>query len=192
MIWNSLRRPPTRAAHPALTLIAALFFVAGLSRLGMGVAAVIAAETEAAVPQSEAASVGATDALLAALTAREATIDAEEADLAQKKAALAAAEADIRSQLATLAEAEARLLQTLSLTESAAEDDVTRLVAIYENMKPAQAAELFGQMDVDFAAGFFVRLRPDFAGAVMAELDPVSAYAISAVLAGRHARTPRN
>lgn len=192
MIWPraAKRAAQPRAAQPALTIIAVIFFMAGLSRLGLGVADVLASETAPATdaaPQSTP-----TDTLFAALQAREAKLLADETVLADKQTALAVAEAEIRDQLAALAAAEERLLQTLSLTESAAEDDITRLVAVYENMKPKQAAELFAQMDVDFAAGFFIRLRPDFAGAIMAELDPVSAYAISAVLAGRHARTPRN
>lgn len=188
------RMPPPSApgARPTLVVIAALFFLAGLSRLGLGVADVIAAETTP--PQDSVASPPPTDtaALFAALQARDAALAAKERALAERQASLDQAAADIRAQLNDLAQAEERLLQTLSLTESAAESDVARLVAVYENMKPGQAAALFAQMDVQFAAGFFIRLRPDFAGAVMAELDPVAAYAISAVLAGRHAETPRD
>lgn len=186
------RTAQTSAGRQALTILALLFFLAGLSRLGLGVADVIAAETDIPAIAPDTLTAATTDALLLALQAREAKIQANEADIANQKAALADAQAELRQQLDKLAAAEEQLLQTLSLTETAAEDDVTRLVAVYENMKPKQAAELFGQMDVEFAAGFFVRLRPDFAGAVMAELDPIVAYAISAVLAGRHAGTPRN
>lgn len=176
--------------QPALAILAALFFCAGLSRLGLGVVEAWAADPDVTAPLADP--VTQTENLLAALQAREDQVLADEAALAERKAQLDAAQADIAAQLASLTAAEERLLQTLSLTESAAEDDVARLVAVYENMKPAQAAVLFAQMDVTFAAGFFIRLRPDFAGAVMAELDPVAAYAISAVLAGRHANTPQN
>lgn len=177
--------------HPVLGVIAVLFFAAGLSRAGLGVADVIAAETEFPTPVA-LGDAEQTETLLAALQEREARILAEEDALSEREKSLAAAQADITTQLQALASAEQQLLQTLSLTESAAEDDVFRLVAVYENMKPAQAALLFSQMDPTFAAGFFIRLRPDFAGAVMAELDPIVAYAISAILAGRHAQTPRN
>ncbi len=192
MIGPKIKTAPskTRAARPTLTIIAIVFFLAGLSRLGLGVADVLAAETE--LPDDPTALPIPTETLLAALQSREAALLANEQKLADRQSELDAAEAEIRTQLANLKAAEEQLLQTLSRTESAAEDDVVRLVSVYENMKPKQAAELFSQMDVDFAAGFFVRLRPDFAGAIMAELDPVTAYAISAVLAGRHARTPRN
>lgn len=178
----------TNPRRPALTLIALILVLAGASRLGLGVAHVVAAESEgpADPPSPE------TSSLLAALQAREDRLRAAETALAERQTALAAAEADIRRQLDALAQAEEQLKQTLSLTETAAEADVARLISAYESMKPKQAAELFSQMDVGFAAGFFGRLRPDFAGAVLAEMDPTIAYAISAVLAGRHAQTPRN
>ncbi|MGP9789377.1 MotE family protein [Roseinatronobacter sp. NSM] len=184
-----------RGASSALMVLTGLFFVAGLSRLGLGVAEVIAAENDTAqVDAAIAQDPPAPDPgdLFQSLRAREARLQQMEERLEQRAEELRQAEADIRAQLEQLAQAEERLLQTLALTESAAEDDVARLTAVYEHMKPQQAAELFSQMDVQFAAGFFARLRPDFAGAVMASLDPMTAYSISAVLAGRNANTPRD
>jgi flagellar motility protein MotE (MotC chaperone) len=178
----------TNPRRPALTILAVILVMAGASRIGLGVARVVAAETESPTAPGPSE----TSSLLAALQAREERLRAGEAALAERQSALAAAEADIRRQLDTLAQAEEQLKQTLSLTETAAEADVARLVSAYESMKPKQAADLFSQMDVTFAAGFFGRFRPEFAGAVLAEMDPTIAYAISAVLAGRHARTPRN
>lgn len=187
MTGHTSRRSGTSGAR-ALSILALLFFIAGLSRLGLGVVEVFAAENETLPPLERAE----TDRLLAALKAREEQVRQKETEMAQRQQTLEKAEQNIRDQLAALAAAEAQLLKTLSLTEAAAENDVARLVTVYENMKPKQAAELFAKMDVTFAAGFFARLRPDFAGAVMAEMDPTSAYAISAVLAGRHAGTPKN
>lgn len=175
-----------------LLVLSLLFFGAGLSRLGLGVAEVIAAEPT--TPDETAETVQNPDPgdLFAALRAREAQLEAAEAALQTRQAALRAAERDIEAQIATLTDLEAQLAATLRQTESAAEQDLARLTTVFENMKPQQAADLFGQMDTEFAAGFMARLRPDFAGEVMAGLDPVIAYAITAVLAGRHARTPKN
>ncbi|MCC5959395.1 MAG: hypothetical protein JJU08_08640 [Rhodobacteraceae bacterium] len=196
-----MKKPVTRNTAPkagassALMVLTGLFFFAGLSRIGLGVAEVIAAENATppvqATATQEAAPPDPGD-LFQSLRAREARLQQMEERLDQRAEDLRQAESDIRQQLEQLALAEERLLQTLALTESAAEDDVARLTAVYEHMKPQQAAELFGQMDVQFAAGFFARLRPDFAGAVMAALDPMTAYAISAVLAGRNANAPQN
>ncbi|MDD7970753.1 MotE family protein [Roseinatronobacter alkalisoli] len=188
------KTPGRRGASSALLVLAGMFFLAGMSRLGLGVAEVIAAEnTPIAAETTTAAQVNPADPgdLFQSLRAREARLQQMEDNLTQRAQDLQQAEAEIRQQIEQLALAEQRLLQTVALTESSAEDDVARLTTVYEHMKPQQAAELFSQMDVQFAAGFFARLRPDFAGAVMAALDPVTAYAISAVMAGRNANTPR-
>ncbi|NHX27768.1 hypothetical protein HA397_27890, partial [Escherichia coli] len=84
--------------------------------------------------------------------------------------------------------AEDSLRATLTLAETAAESDLARLTAVYENMKPKDAAGLFEQMSPDFAAGFMGMMRPDAAAQIMAALDPATAYSISVVLAGRNAR----
>lgn len=191
-------RPPKterKGVAPVLILLAGLFLAAGMSRLGLGVAVVIAGESDTPPELSDRDTRTETPDpgdLLATLLAREDKIERAEAALAAREEQMRAAEAAIMRQMTELEAAEARLAATLSLTETAAEEDLQRLTSVFENMKPQQAAELFSQMDTDFAAGFISRLRPDFAGEIMAGLDPVLAYAISAVIAGRHARTPRD
>ncbi|MCC1482364.1 MotE family protein [Roseibaca sp. Y0-43] len=175
-----------------LTLLAGLFFAAGLSRLSLGVVSALAAdgpEVSAPVTQTPAQDAG---ALFEALRSREARLAEQEKALEERAERLRTAEDSLRAQIAELQAAEERLSATLALTETAAETDLTRLTTVFEHMKPPQAAALFSTMDTEFAAGFIARLDPQFAGEVMAELDPTLAYGISAVLAGRHANTPRN
>jgi flagellar motility protein MotE (MotC chaperone) len=57
-------------------------------------------------------------------------------------------------------------------------------------MKPAQASAIFARMDPYLAAGFLGMMRPESAAAVMSGLDPAAAYAISALIAGRHMDVP--
>lgn len=176
-----------------LIVLAAMFFSAGLSRLGLGVAEVIAEETRADAASSDAPGAPSDDPgdLFAALQARKAQLDEYEAELEARAQNLRDAEVELQRSMDELEAAETRLAATLRITETAAEDDLAHLTSVFESMKPPQAAELFSQMDTEFAAGFVSRLRPDFAGEVMSVLDPLIAYGISAVLAGRHARTPR-
>lgn len=194
---RSRHRP--RRGSPVLLLLALLFFVTGLSRVGMGVVGALAQDGSlpAHIAESDASD-SVADAtrdpgdLFAALQIRDAEIRAREQRLDERAAELRSAQEQLQEQLNRLAEAEAQLAATLHRTETAAEDDLRHLTIVFENMKPAQASELFSQMDVEFAAGFIGRLRPEFAGEVMSALDPVIAYGISAVLAGRNARAPRN
>jgi flagellar motility protein MotE (MotC chaperone) len=129
--------------------------------------------------------------MLDELRAREERLKQREAEVADRAQALSVAKSEIDGRLAELLAAEEKLSATLTLADDAADEDVARLVTVYEKMKPKDAASLFAEMDPDFAAGFVARMRPDAAAAVMAGLDPKEAYTISVVLAGRNANAPR-
>jgi flagellar motility protein MotE (MotC chaperone) len=79
----------------------------------------------------------------------------------------------------------------MALSDSAADDDVARLVTVYEGMKPKDAAQLFEAMDPPFAAGFLARMAPEAAAAIFSNLPPGPAYALSVEMAGRNANAAR-
>ncbi len=128
--------------------------------------------------------------MAAALLERENRLAAREAALADREAAMELADAAIRDRLAELEAAEEELRQTLALADGAAEEDLARLTAVYEAMKPKDAAALFDAMEPQFAAGFLGRMRADAAAAIMAGMTPEKAYAVSAILAGRNTGVP--
>ena len=188
----SAARRRRRGVRMVLPVIAGLLVVSGLIRLGGGASRAIAESVESP-PESvaeEPAFTTMNDDVLAALQSREQRLAAREAQLADRAAALNVAEAEIREQLAALAEAEASLSALLALSESAAENDLTRLTAVYESMKAAEAAALFATMDPAFSAGFLGRMRADVAAEILGQLDPATAYSISVILAGRNAAAP--
>ena len=152
-----------------------------------------AAETADSAPE---AAICATDSgtmdLLKAVQAREATVSTREAALADRSQALKIAEDQITEKLAALTKAEDDLSKMVAVADQAADADVTRLVTMYENMKPKEAAPLFEVMAPEFAAGFLSRMRPDAAASVLAGLNPKTAYTISVIMAGRNAGVPKN
>ena len=199
----SVRR---RAGRGALLLIAGLLAVAGALRLGGGIGQVLARETatEHAMPTHGDVSdtdiatcpdlpsdMAGTAELLAALRAREQRVSADETALAERKQALSLVEAQVESRLAALVAAEQKLSATLALADNAAENDLSRLTAVYENMKPKEAALLFEAMAPEFAAGFLARMRPESAAALLAGLSAEKGYALSVLLAGRNAMVPK-
>ena len=133
---------------------------------------------------------GEVQTLLDALRAREAAVEALEAELGAKEKAIEVAKTEIERRIEALEAAEKRLKQTLAQSETAAENDLTRLTNVYENMKPKDAAKLFEAMEPEFAAGFLGRMNSDTAAQIMAGLDPQTAYSISVILAGRNANAP--
>jgi flagellar motility protein MotE (MotC chaperone) len=157
---------------------------AGLSPPGEAPVAQSAAQTLPASPQD-----GADWAIR--LARREADIAAREAEVAARLSEIAAIEERIVTHIAELGRAEATLAATMAQADRAAENDLSRLVAVFENMRPEEAARLFAEMDEGFAAGFLARLRPEIAAAVLSGLEPRRAYHISAIVAGRNAEVPR-
>ncbi len=193
------RRARRRAGRGALTLIAALFLASGILRLADGTGEAIAesigrlAENHEQPPMAGPAACEMPEGigeLLAQLREREVRVAAREAALEERLGVLEVMEDRVKWEISALEQAQARLEKTIALADSAAEEDINRLTAMYENMKPKAAAAVFEAMDPEFSAGFLSRMRPDAAAAILAGLDPEKAYTISVVLAGRNANTP--
>lgn len=173
----------------ALPAFAILFALSAMLRLGDGLGYALASAGGSA--EGCVSDAGATD-LLRALQERERKLTEREGILADRTQALDLADKRIQERLTTLVAAEKDLARTVAIADSAADNDVAKLVTVYENMKPKQAAPLFAAMAPDFAAGFLGRMRPDASAAILANLDPTAAYSISAVMAGRNAGAPTN
>ena len=139
--------------------------------------------------QGEAAAPGG-EALLAAIRDREAQLEAEEKRLADRRQSLTGAEAKLAEQLAAFEKAQANLEKTLSMADGAAEKDIARMTAVYEAMKPAEAAKIFEKMDVSFAAGLMSRMRPEVAADVLTGMAPEAAYAVTLTIASRNHGVP--
>ena len=129
--------------------------------------------------------------MLKAFKRREARIARVEREIDVRVQALRVADEQIEKRLQVLKTAEESLREMLAIADTAAENDVATLTAVYETMKPKDAAALFEEMDAQFAAGFLGRMRPNAAAGIMAGLSPQKAYTISVILAGRNAEAPK-
>ena len=189
----------TRRGKGTLHVICGLLLMSGVVRaMGAGQAWAEAQATDASRPAeiAPAEDVGLTGAagenvaLLAAIKQREDRIAAREKQMDDRMQALQLAEREASERVAALTAAEDSLKSTIALADVAAETDIQKLVAVYENMKPKEAAALFSQMTPDFAAGFLGLMDPPLAAQIMAQVSPETAYSISVVLAGRNAGVP--
>lgn len=184
-----------RPGRGALVILALFLASSGALRIGGLAGEAMAnanAETPATAPEEPADCPAPPPALLQALNAREAQVRVQEAATADRMAALALADAAITARMKELVGAEASLKALLAIADGAAEQDLARLTAVYEAMKPADAAALFGAMAPEFAAGFLGRMQPAAAAAVMSGMAPDQAYSISVLIAGRNAAAPKN
>jgi len=129
--------------------------------------------------------------MLAVIRARQDQLTEDRKRLANRMQALSVAEKKLAENTKTLTQAEAKLAATLAIADSAAEKDLQRLTTMYENMKPKNAAALFGAMAPEFSAGFLARMRPVSAAQILSSLKPTTAYQISLILAGRNVGAPK-
>jgi flagellar motility protein MotE (MotC chaperone) len=186
------KRRPARAALGGVGLIVLCFVGSAAMRLG-DLGAALAEEagslsaTAAGGPSDAQAD---SDALLAAIREREAQLTREAERLAERAQTLNVAEARLAEQLAALEQARAELEETLALADNAAERDIAQMTAVYERMKPEDAARIFARMELSFAAGLLARMKPDTAALVLAGMEPDTAYAVTLMVASRHARVP--
>lgn len=124
------------------------------------------------------------------LNRRERELARRQEELAEQEARLEQARLGLQTQLTELQTAEADLSATMALADRAAEEDISRLVTVFEAMAPEEAAAVFTEMDTEFAAGFISQLAPATAAEILAGLEPRHAYALSAIIAGRNASVP--
>jgi flagellar motility protein MotE (MotC chaperone) len=123
--------------------------------------------------------------LLRALAERSRQLDAWSSDLADRARMLEVIETRASEQVEAL-RAERRALETvLARVDQEAEAELARLVKIYENMKPKEAARIFEAMPAEVAAGFVGRMAEQKSALVMGNLNATHAYAITLALANR-------
>lgn len=183
-----------RFGRGSLVVIAALFAASGALRLGSGIGAAFAtgSAAEPAAAGADCTTEPGLMQMLKEIQQRETKVAEREKIQADRAQAIGLAEKRIEERLASLVQAERNLAETVTIADKAADEDVTRLVTVYENMKPKEAVPLFSTMAPDFAAGFLSRMRPDASAAILAALEPQVAYSISVIMAGRNAGAPEN
>lgn len=188
---------PQKTPKTVLLTIISFLLISGILRFG-AVGMALAEEGETAdtdalvMAQPEpGASSSELEALIETVRGRAEELRQWEIELADRQKNLDAAALVIEKNLEELVAAEEKLKKTVAYVNTAADDDVARLVAVYETMKPKTAVPLFGQMSAEFASGFLGRMRPEAAAAIMAGLPSDHAYAISVILAGRNAGAPK-
>jgi flagellar motility protein MotE (MotC chaperone) len=180
-----------RAGRGALFIVAMLFATSGALRLGSGVGVALARSEDVPADAPEPLACETPAALAEALSLREDRIAVREAALNDRQAALALADAAIAERMARLEEMETELRATLALADGAAEADIDRLTAVYQAMKPKDAAALFETMSPEFAAGFLGRMTPEAAAAILSGMSSEAAYSLSVIVAGRNAGAPK-
>ena len=107
-----------------------------------------------------------------------------------RRAALEQAEATLRERLAQLAAQKGSLQAGRTGATEAVRDDIDRLIALYDQMKPAEAAAILTNLPADFAAEILMRVQPETGARIIAAVEPRQAALLTAQMGARSVRNP--
>lgn len=107
------------------------------------------------------------------------TIDRREADLK-------AARDDLARHAAKLAKAK----PAQRPTQSTIDEDITKLIAVYNQMPPKNAGAVLSTLPPKFAAEIMMRISPENSARIMASVPPEQAAILTSFMGARSARNP--
>jgi flagellar motility protein MotE (MotC chaperone) len=123
--------------------------------------------------------------VLVSLNNKMTTLNEREADMKEKETAFKAIQIRLDKQLVAIETAKTSLDESIFNRTKLAQEDIAHLTLMYQSMKPKQAAKIFDEMDVNFAAGFIREMKGSQAGLILSNMQTKKAYRISLVIASR-------
>jgi flagellar motility protein MotE (MotC chaperone) len=123
------------------------------------------------------------NALLQRLSERRDDLDAREDELDMRMALVEAAEKRIEERTAVLEALEGRINAMVDEKRTLEESQFVALVAMYETMKPKDAAAIFDQLDLRVLLRVARAINPRKMAPIMAKMDPMIAKELTAGLA---------
>ena len=126
-------------------------------------------------------------AILERLQDRRQQLDARVRDMEMRESLLQAAEKRLEARLTELKAIEARIN---AIVQQRDEDELKRfkgIVAMYENMKPKEAARVFDRLDLKILVDVATQMKPATMSAILAQMTPEAAERLTVELASRAA-----
>ncbi|WP_421759590.1 MotE family protein [Devosia sp.] len=138
------------------------------------------------VPLSQE-SAGSEPAVLQRLGERRDNLDAREAELAAREDLLKAAEKQLDDRTAELKAIEEKVNALVEEKKSAEQQQFTSIVAMYEQMKPKDAATIFNELETPLLIKVASAMNPKKMGPILAKMDPLKAKALTDGMAAQQA-----
>lgn len=126
--------------------------------------------------------------VLIAVNKKMVVLAKREDEMKEKESAFKAIRLRLDKQSLAINAAKASLDDNILKRTEQAQKDLSHLTQMYQSMKPKQAAKIFNEMDVNFAAGFLREMKGAHAGLILSNMNTKKAYRISLVLASRGAK----
>lgn len=117
------------------------------------------------------------------LQKRRKKLDRKQRDLMRREALLTASEKEIDRKFEELTTIKAELNELLNSQSKEEEYRIKRLVKVYENMKPKDAARIFDTLDIKILVDVTSRMSERKLSPVMAQMNPERAKVITIAMA---------
>lgn len=103
-------------------------------------------------------------------------------ELERRKSEITFAEKQLTERLTELRKVKQQLAQRDAGQREAVDNDINRLIAVYDQMKPEQAASVLSNLPPDFAAQILVRVQPENGARIMAAVEPGQAAVLTSYM----------
>ncbi|MEQ5870840.1 hypothetical protein J4E08_13155 [Sagittula sp. NFXS13] len=123
--------------------------------------------------------------LLESIQQERALLETRKQQHAEREAALDLRAETLEIEQQRLADLKAELEALLAKVEAAHTSDVDRLVSLYRNMKPKEAAAIMNDLDIEVSVMVIGTMNERDAAPILAALSPVRARAISQIILER-------
>ncbi len=123
--------------------------------------------------------------VLQALHEERKILEDQKNDLADREAEVALAREKLEIETAALNELKQSIEGLLGKIEAQQTEDLERLIALYQNMKPAEAAGIMNDLDIEVMIMVLGTMQPRVAAPIMAKMSPVRARAVSKIILER-------
>ena len=141
-----------------------------------------------AAPEIALATPSCTDpALRAAIVEQKADIAARLRQAGDTEAVLAATETRVTAQVQRLTEVKREVETLMKQRSTLQQEDIRRMVAIYETMKPRDAARIFNDLETDIVIDVLDRMPERRSAPIIAELEDTKAREVTRIVLQRRA-----
>ena len=126
------------------------------------------------------------------LAERRTELETREKELDMRSTLLDAAEKRLEERSAELKALEEKIAKMVDDNKTAEQQQFVSLVAMYENMKPKDAATIFNQLDMPVLLGVAKAMNPRKMAPILAKMDPMKAKALTDGIAADEAPEPES
>lgn len=128
--------------------------------------------------------------VLESLAQRRKALEQHERELKLRENLLRAAEVKVEARIGELKAIEGRIDKELKEQDDARKAQHGRLVQMYANMKPRDAAKILNRMDFDVLNLLVAEMSPRVMSAILAEMEPAVAQRLTLEIANKNKALP--